>query len=77
MATMNELLQERTQIDSKIRSLRVIKSNRMVALLLSSGSLQGRQLEIHNNLHKELTKGIPSQNEVDDILDQLEAALDI
>ena len=39
MTSMQELLKERMAINAKIRSLRVIKINRYVAILVKAGSL--------------------------------------
>ena len=77
MTNMQELLKERMAINAKIRSLRVIKINRYVAILVKAGSLNKNELKLYNKLHEELQKGLPNHDKVDDIIDQLETILDL
>ena len=77
MTNMQELIKQRTVIDAKIRSLRVIKINRYIAILTVAGSLKKNELKLYNKLHEELQKGIPNFEKVDDIIDQLEIILDL
>ena len=77
MTSMQELLKELMAINAKIRSLRVIKINRYVAILVKAGSLNKNELKLYNKLHEELQKGIPNFEKVDDIIDQLEIILDL
>ena len=77
MTSMQELLKELMAINAKIRSLRVIKINRYVAILVSAGSLNKNELKLYNKLHEELQKGLPNHDKVDDIIDQLETILDL
>ena len=77
MTNMQELLKERMAINAKIRSLRVIKINRYVAILVKAGSLNKNELKMYNKLHEELQKGLPNHDKVDDIIDQLETILDL
>ena len=77
MTSMQELLKERMAINAKIRSLRVIKINRYVAILVKAGSLNKNELKLYNKLHEELQKGLPNHDKVDDIIDQLETILDL
>ena len=77
MASMQELLKELMAINAKIRSLRVIKINRYVAILVKAGSLNKNELKLYNKLHEELQKGLPNHDKVDDIIDQLETILDL
>jgi hypothetical protein len=74
---MKELLKELMATNAKIRSLRVIKINRYVAILLKAGSLNKNELELYNKLHEELQKGLPNHDKTDDIIDQLETILDL
>jgi len=74
---MQELLKERMAINAKIRSLRVIKINRYVAILVKAGSLNKNELNLYNKLHEELQKGLPNHDKVDDIIDQMEIILDL
>ena len=77
MSNMQELLKELMTTNAKIRSLRVIKINRYVAILLKAGSLNKNELELYNKLHEELQKGLPNHDKTDDIIDQLETILDL
>ncbi len=77
MSNMQALLKERLVISAKIRSLRVIKINRYVAILVKAGSLNKNELKLYNKLHEELQKGLPNHDKVDDIIDQLETILDL
>ena len=77
MTSMQELLKELMAINAKIRSLRVIKINRYVAILVRAGSLNKNELKLYNKLHEELQKGLPNHDKVDDIIDQLETILDL
>ncbi|MEG3033985.1 MAG: hypothetical protein RR877_00660 [Aurantimicrobium sp.] len=77
MSNMQALLKERLVINAKIRSLRVIKINRYVAILMKAGSLNKNELKLYNKLHEELQKGIPNHDKVDDVIDQLECILDL
>ena len=77
MSNMQELLKELMATNAKIRSLRVIKINRYVAILLKAGSLNKNELELYNKLHEELQKGLPNHDKTDDIIDQLETILDL
>ena len=77
MTSMQELLKERMAINAKIRSLRVIKINRYVAILVKADSLNKNELKLYNKLHEELQKGLPNHDKVDDIIDQLETILDL
>ncbi len=77
MTSMQELLKELMAINAKIRSLRVIKINRYVAILVKAGSLNKNELKLYNKLHEELQKGLPNHDKVDDIIDQLETILDL
>ena len=77
MTNMQELLKELMATNAKIRSLRVIKINRYVAILLKAGSLNKNELELYNKLHEELQRGIPNHDKTDDIIDQLETILDL
>ena len=77
MTNMQELLKERMAINAKIRSLRVIKINRYVAILVKAGSLNKNELKLYNKLHEELQKGLPNHDKVDDIIDQMEIILDL
>ncbi len=77
MSNMQALLKERLVINAKIRSLRVIKINRYVAILVKAGSLNKNELKLYNKLHEELQKGLPNHDKVDDIIDQLETILDL
>lgn len=77
MSNMQALLKERLVINAKIRSLRVIKINRYIAILTVAGSLKKNELKLYNKLHEELQKGIPNFEKVDDIIDQLEIILDL
>ena len=77
MTNMQELLIQRMAINAKIRSLRVIKINRYIAILTVAGSLKKNELKLYNKLHEELQKGIPNFEKVDDIIDQLEIILDL
>ena len=77
MTSMQELLKELMAINAKIRSLRVIKINRYVAILVKAGSLNKNELKLYNKLHEELQKGIPNFEKVDDIIDQMEIILDL
>lgn len=77
MTNMQELLKELMAINAKIRSLRVIKINRYVAILMKAGSLNKNESKLYNKLHEELQKGIPNFEKVDDIIDQLEIILDL
>ena len=77
MSNMQELLKELMATNAKIRSLRVIKINRYVAILLKAGSLNKNELELYNKLHEELQRGIPNHDKTDDIIDQLETILDL
>ena len=63
--------------NAKIRSLRVIKINRYIAILLKAGSLNKNELKLYNKLHEELQRGIPNHDKTDDIIDQLETILDL
>ena len=77
MTNMQELIKQRTVIDAKIRSLRVIKINRYITILTVAGSLKKNELKLYNKLHEELQKGFPNHDKVDDIIDQLETILDL
>ena len=77
MTSMQELLKELMAINAKIRSLRVIKINRYVAILVKAGSLNKNELKLYNKLHEELQKGLPNHDKADDIIDQLETILDL
>ena len=77
MTNMQELLKELMAINAKIRSLRVIKINRYVAILVKAGSLNKNELKLYNKLHEELQKGLPNHDKVDDIIDQMEIILDL
>ena len=77
MSNMQELLKELMTTNAKIRSLRVIKINRYVAILLKAGSLNKNELKLYNKLHEELQKGLPNHDKTDDIIDQLETILDL
>ena len=77
MTNMQELLKQRMAINAKIRSFRVIRINRYVAILTNAGSLNKNELKLYNKLHEELQKGIPNFEKVDDIIDQLEIILDL
>lgn len=77
MSNMQELLKELMATNAKIRSLRVIKINRYVAILLKAGSLNKNELKLYNKLHEELQRGIPNHDKTDDIIDQLETILDL
>ena len=77
MSNMQELLKELMATNAKIRSLRVIKINRYVAILLKAGSLNNKELKLYNKLHEELQKGLPNHDKADDIIDQLETILDL
>ena len=77
MSNMQALLKERLVINAKIRSLRVIKINRYVAILMKAGSLNKNELKLYNKLHEELQKGIPNHDKVDDVIDQLDCILDL
>ena len=77
MTNMQELLKQRMAINAKIRSLRVIKINRYIAILTVAGSLKKIELKLYNKLHEELQKGLPNHDKVDDIIDQLETILDL
>lgn len=77
MTSMQELLKELMAINAKIRSLRVIKINRYVAILVKAGSLNKNELKLYNKLHEELQKGLPNHDKVDDIIDQLETIFDL
>ena len=77
MTNMQELLKQRMAINAKIRSLRVIKINRYIAILTVAGSLKKNELKLYNKLHEELQKGIPNHDKVDDVIDQLECILDL
>ena len=77
MTNMQELLKEYALISAKIRSLRVVKINRYIAILLKAGSLEVKELKLYNELHEELQKGLPNHDKVDDIIDQLEIYLDL
>ena len=77
MTSMQELLKELMAINAKIRSFRVIRINRYVAILTNAGSLNKNELKLYNKLHEELQKGLPNHDKVDDIIDQLETILDL
>ena len=77
MTNMQELLKQRMAINAKIRSFRVIRINRYVAILTNAGSLNKNELKLYNKLHEELQKGLPNHDKVDDINDQLEIILDL
>ena len=77
MSNMQELLKERMAINAKIRSFRVIRINRYVAILTNAGSLNKNELKLYNKLHEELQRGIPNHDKVDDVIDQLETILDL
>ena len=77
MTNMQELLKQRMAINAKIRSLRVIRINRYVAILTNAGSLNKNELKLYNKLHEELQKGLPNHDKADDIIDQLETILDL
>ena len=77
MTNMQELLKELMAINAKIRSLRVIKINRYVAILVKAGSLNKNELKLYNKLHEELQKGLPNHDKTADIIDQLETILDL
>lgn len=77
MTNMQELLKQRMAINAKIRSFRVIRINRYVAILTNAGSLNKNELKLYNKLHEELQKGLPNHDKVDDIIDQLEIILDL
>ena len=77
MSNMQALLKERLVINAKIRSLRVIKINRYIAILTAAGSLKKNELKLYNKLHEELQKGLPNHDKVDDIIDQMEIILDL
>ena len=77
MSNMQALLKERLVINAKIRSLRVIKINRYIAILTVAGSLKKNELKLYNKLHEELQKGIPNFEKVDDIIDQMEIIPDL
>lgn len=77
MSNMQELLKELMATNAKIRSLRVIKINRYIAILLKAGSLNKNELKLYNKLHEELQRGIPNHDKTDDIIDQLETILDL
>ncbi len=77
MTNMQELLKQRMAINAKIRSFRVIRINRYVAILTNAGSLNKNELKLYNKLHEELQKGLPNHDKVDDIIDQLETILDL
>ena len=77
MTNMQELLKERMAINAKIRSFRVIRINRYVAILTNAGSLNKNELKLYNKLHEELQKGLPNHDKADDIIDQLETILDL
>ncbi len=77
MSNMQALLKERLVINAKIRSLRVIKINRYIAILTVAGSLKKNELKLYNKLHEELQKGLPNHDKVDDIIDQMEIILDL
>ena len=77
MSNMQELLKQRMAINAKIRSFRVIRINRYVAILTNAGSLNKNELKLYNKLHEELQKGLPNHDKVDDIIDQLEIILDL
>ena len=77
MSNMQELLKELMATNAKIRSLRVIKINRYIAILTAAGSLKKNELKLYNKLHEELQKGLPNHDKVDDIIDQMEIILDL
>ena len=77
MSNMQELLKELMATNAKIRSLRVIKINRYIAILMKAGSLNKNELKLYNKLHEELYRGIPIHDKVDDVIDQLECILDL
>ena len=77
MTNMQELLKQRMAIDAKIRSFRVIRINRYVAILTNAGSLNKNELKLYNKLHEELQKGLPNHDKVDDIIEQMEIILDL
>ena len=77
MTNMQELLKELMATNAKIRSLRVIKINRYIAILLKAGSLNKNELKLYNAFHEELQKGLPNHDKADDIIDQLETILDL
>ena len=77
MSNMQELLKELMTTNAKIRSLRVIKINRYIAILMKAGSLNNKELKLYNKLHEELQKGLPNHDKVDDIIDQMEIILDL
>ena len=77
MSNMQELLKELMATNAKIRSLRVIKINRYIAILMKAGSLNNKELKLYNKLHEELQKGLPNHDKTDDIIDQLETILDL
>ncbi len=77
MTNMQELLKQRMAINAKIRSFRVIRINRYVAILTNAGSLNKNELKLYNKLHEELQKGLPNHDKVDDIIDQMEIILDL
>ena len=77
MSNMQALLKERLVINAKIRSLRVIKINRYIAILTVAGSLKKNELKLYNKLREELQKGLPNHDKVDDIIDQMEIILDL
>ena len=77
MSNMQELLKELMATNAKIRSLRVIKINRYIAILLKAGSLNKNELKLYNKLHEELQRGIPNHDKVDDVIDQLDCILDL
>ncbi len=77
MTNMQELLKQRMAINAKIRSFRVIRINRYVAILTNAGSLNKNELKLYNKLHEELQKGLPNHDKVDDIIEQMEIILDL
>lgn len=75
--TLSELLKQRAIIDSKIRSMRVVRINKQIVLLMKSGSVNKGLLAIYNKLHKQLNLGLPDIYLIEDLINQLEALLDI
>lgn len=77
MTKLEKLLQERDQVDAKIRSYKVISINKAYASLLNNKTVPQHVKVLYNSLHKELSKGMPFVVKVSDLIDQLEVHLDL
>lgn len=78
MTNLEKLILERVRVEAKIRSLKVIAINKVFVNIKDyPADIIQRCVALHNSMHIELGKGIPDIRKIDDIIDDLEAKLDM